>query len=485
MTEFDGFTAMPESQNEKPVRIAVVGSGYVGLVAAACFAELGHQVICVDNDHERVALLQQGHVPIHEDLLPELLARYNGSRLTFTTELAAAVADSEVIFIAVGTPSTDNGDADLSYVESVAAEVSRTMTSYKVIVEKSTVPVYTSAWIARIMARNQVSSADFDVVSNPEFLREGTAVVDFLHPDRIIVGTSSDRAFAIMDRIYKPLTSGDYYYQPTSISGMCSLASPALLIRTGAESAELIKHASNAFLAMKISFINCVANMCEAASADILEVAKGMGTDSRIGRSFLNAGLGYGGSCFPKDVKAFRAVGTQMGLDLELLEVVERINDNQQTRFLRKVRSALWTLRGKRLGVLGLAFKGGTDDVRESPAIRMVQSFLAEGCSVVAYDPAAMPNAIQLFASPDLTFAKEAEEVANQADALVILTDWKEFAQLDFESIKQRLKYPIVLDGRNMLDPKRMAALGFTYMSVGRPSYAAHMGESVVDKVVL
>jgi UDPglucose 6-dehydrogenase len=485
MSERKGFSAIPELQEEKRVRIAVVGSGYVGLVAAACFAELGHHVVCVDNDYGRVALLKQGHVPIHEDLLPELMKRHNGSRLTFTTELSTAVADSEVIFIAVGTPSTDNGDADLSYVESVAAEIAHTMTSYKVVVEKSTVPVYTSGWIARIMARNQVPAAHFDVVSNPEFLREGTAVGDFLHPERIIVGTRNDRAFAIMDRIYKPLTSGDYYTQQCSVPGLCNSSSPALLIRTGAESAELIKHASNAFLAMKISFINCVANMCEAANADITEVARGMGTDSRIGRSFLNAGLGYGGSCFPKDVKAFRAVGEQMGLDLELLESVERINENQQVRFLQKVRSALWTLRGKRLGVLGLAFKGGTDDVRESPAIRMVRSFLAEGCSVAAYDPAAMPNAIELFAGQALIFAKEAAEVADQADALVILTDWPEFAQLDFESIKSRLKYPIVLDGRNMLDPKRMAALGFTYMSVGRPAYAAQAGEIVIDKAVL
>jgi len=485
MSDLQGFSAIPESPVESPVRIAVVGSGYVGLVAAACFAELGHKVICVDNNQERVASLKEGHVPIHEDLLPELLKRHNGQGLTFSTELAHAVESSHVIFIAVGTPSTDNGDADLSYVESVTAEIARTMTSYKVIVEKSTVPVYTSGWIARIMARNQVPATHFDVVSNPEFLREGTAVGDFLHPDRIVVGTHSDRAFAIMDAIYKPLTSGEYYEQEASVPGSCNSSAPALLIRTGAESAELIKHASNAFLAMKISFINCVANMCEAANADISEVARGMGTDSRIGRSFLNAGLGYGGSCFPKDVKAFRAVGAQMGLDLELLKCVELINENQQSRFLQKVRSALWTLRGKKLGVLGLSFKGGTDDIRESPAVRMVQSFLAEGCSVVAFDPAAMPNAADLFTGQDVSFVEDAAEAANQADALVILTDWKEFALLDFADIKKRLKYPIVLDGRNLLDPKRMAALGFTYMSVGRPAYTAHPAvATVVDKAV-
>ncbi len=466
------------------VTIAVVGSGYVGLVAAACFAELGHQVVCVDNNQAHVAALQQGHVPIHEDLLPELLKKHNGTRLTFTTDLGSAVERSEAIFIAVGTPSTGSGDADLSYVESVAAEIARTMTSYKVIVEKSTVPVYTSDWIGRIMARNQVPVGHFDVVSNPEFLREGTAVSDFLHPDRIIVGTGSDRAFTVLDRIYKPLTSGEYYHQSTCVPGSCSTESPALLLRTGAESAELIKHASNAFLAMKISFINCVANMCEAAGADIVEVAAGMGADKRIGRSFLSAGLGYGGSCFPKDVKAFRAVGSQMGLDLGILEDVERINENQQVRFLQKVRSALWTLRGKRLGVLGLAFKGGTDDIRESPAIRMVQSFVAEGCSVVAYDPAAIKNCKAIFAGQDVTFAENEYEVADGADALILLTDWQEFAQLDYEEMKRRLKYPILLDGRNLLDPRQMASLGFTYLGVGRPAYAAETLAPATEKTV-
>ena len=480
----DSQDALANLTQDGIVHIAVVGSGYVGLVAAACFAELGHQVVCVDNNHQHVAALQQGQIPIHEDLLPELLKKHNGTRLTFTTDLGTAVQQAEAIFIAVGTPSTGSGDADLSYVESVAAEIARTMTSYKVIVEKSTVPVYTSDWIAKIMTRNQVPADRFDVVSNPEFLREGTAVSDFLHPDRIVVGTRSDRAFAILDRIYKPLTSGEYYQQDSCVPGSCTTKSPALLLRTGASSAELIKHASNAFLAMKISFINCVANMCEAAGADIVEVAAGMGTDKRIGRNFLSAGLGYGGSCFPKDVKAFRAVGSQMGLDLGILENVERINENQQARFLQKVRSALWTLRGKRLGVLGLAFKGGTDDIRESPAIRMIKSFVAEGCSIVAYDPAAIANSRPIFAGQDVKFADNEYDVADGADALIILTDWQEFTQLDYEEMKRRLKYPIVLDGRNLLDPKRMASLGITYLCVGRPAYAAEKSVAATSKAV-
>ncbi|HVJ07331.1 MAG TPA: UDP-glucose/GDP-mannose dehydrogenase family protein [Acidisarcina sp.] len=485
MSNVFDFSAASGAQAAEPVRIAVIGSGYVGLVAAACFAELGHLVVCVDNDEERVASLQQGHVPIHEDLLPELLARHSGKSLAFSSDLVSAVEESEAIFIAVGTPSTENGDADLSYVESVAAEIARTMTDYKVIVEKSTVPVYTSGWIARIMSRNQVPESQFDVVSNPEFLREGTAVGDFLHPDRIVIGTSSDRAFAIMERIYHPLTSGEYYNQDTSVPGDCSQASPALLLRTCPASAELIKHASNAFLAMKISFINCVANMCEAANADIGEVANGIGSDRRIGRNFLKAGLGYGGSCFPKDVKAFRAVGAEMGLDLGLLEHVERINNNQQKRFLHKVRSALWTLRKKKLGVLGLSFKGGTDDIRESPAIRMVQAFLVEGCSIVAYDPAAMENSRPLFVGQDVSFVEEAADVADQADALIILSDWQEFTQLDFADIKRRMKYPILLDGRNLLDPRQMASLGFTYLSVGRPTYEPQPAPNFINKAVI
>jgi UDPglucose 6-dehydrogenase len=460
----------PRDSSEHEVSIAVVGCGYVGLVAAVCFAEIGHTVICVDNDPEKIEALQRGEIPIHENDLEELLRRQGKVALTFTTSLGDAVRASEAIFIAVGTPPLENGDADLSYVESVASEIARAVNSYKVIVEKSTVPVYTSDWVGRVLRRNGVQRDQVDVVSNPEFLREGTAVMDFLHPDRIVVGTASERAYRVLSRIYRPLTDGSYYRKAGSIAGPCHDGQPAPILRTSAKSAELIKHASNAFLAMKISFINSVANLCEAVDADIQEVAQGMGMDRRIGSRFLTAGLGYGGSCFPKDIKAFRAIAEQMGLEFTLLKEVERINDQQQTNFLRKVRASLWNLRGKKLAVLGLAFKGGTDDIRESPAINLVNSFLAEGCSVTAYDPAAMEKARKVLPMANLRMVNDPYETMNGADALVVLTEWPEFAQLDLEEVKRRLAHPTVFDGRNLFDCKEMAKRGFVYISVGRPA---------------
>jgi UDPglucose 6-dehydrogenase len=372
------------------VNIAVVGSGYVGLVAAAGFAEIGHQVICVDNDQEKVASLSRGEVPIHEKYLPELLRRHRNHSVRFTTDLAEATRNSEALFIAVGTPQSDTGDADLSYVEAVAAGIARSLDRYTVLVEKSTVPVYTNEWIRKTIERHGVPPSRFDVVSNPEFLREGTAVSDFLHPSRIVVGASSSRAAALLARIYEPLTSASYYRQAGAIPGSRSAASPAPLLMTSPRSAEIIKHASNAFLAMKISFINSVANLCEAAEADIQDVARGIGMDPRIGDRFLHPGLGYGGSCFPKDVAAFRQVASHLGVDFGLLDEVERVNERQKQRFFSKVREALWNLRGKQIGVLGLAFKCDTDDIRESPAVAIVRKLLDEGCSVAAYDPAAM-----------------------------------------------------------------------------------------------
>jgi UDPglucose 6-dehydrogenase len=353
-----------------------------------------------------------------------------------------------------------------------------------VIVEKSTVPVYTNEWIRRAIERNGVARELFDVVSNPEFLREGTAVADFLHPDRIVVGADSERAAAVLNSIYAPLTSGEYYERPGHIAGACTEAPPPLL-NTSTKSAEIIKHASNAFLAVKISFINAVSNLCEATDANVEQVAKGIGLDSRIGPRFLRPGIGYGGSCFPKDVAAFRSVAEQLGIDFNLLSEVEKINASQKKRFLSKVRSALWTLRGKRLAVLGLAFKGETDDIRESPAIDLVEMLMAEGCSIAAYDPAAMVRTEQeLPAGPQLRYATDVFDAANDADALLILTDWAEFARIDLHKLNTTLRYPIVIDGRNLYDPAVMLQHGFTYLSVGRPTVTAHRDLSSPEQIL-
>jgi UDPglucose 6-dehydrogenase len=462
-----------------PVSICVIGSGYVGLVAAACFADMGHQVVCVDNDESRVKQLCEGGVPIFEEHLPELLAKHRGGRVVFTTHLGEAVERSEAVFIAVGTPQGDGGAADLSYVEAVVAEISRAIKSYKVIVEKSTVPVYTNDWIRRVLHRHGVEAGRFDVVSNPEFLREGTAVVDFLHPDRIVVGAANDRSAEILRRIYEPLTAGDYYAQPGAVPGTCSTARPARLLVTSTQSAEIIKHASNAFLAMKISFINAVANLAEAVDADIEDIAAGIGLDSRIGPKFLRAGLGYGGSCFPKDVAAFHWVAQERGVNLQILEEVRKINDTQREVFFNKVRSALWTLRGKRLAALGLAFKGDTDDIRESPAIEIIKQLLQAGAIVTAFDPAAMERAKEvLLPGANMKYAGDPYQAAQDADALLILTDWKEFAAIDLARLNRALHFPIVIDGRNLYKPHEMQSHGFTYVSVGRQaSYHSQEGK--------
>jgi UDPglucose 6-dehydrogenase len=455
------------------VSIAVVGSGYVGLVAAACFAEIGHSVVCVDNDERKVQTLQEGGIPIFEDYLPELLNRHRNSSLEFTSNLRAATQAAEAIFIAVGTPQSSTGSADLSYVDAVASEIARSVDSYKVIVEKSTVPVYTNEWIRRVMERNGVPKDLFDVTSNPEFLREGTAVADFLHADRIVIGADTERASGLLKRLYLPLTSGEYYGAANAVPGPRGESDPPPLLLTSTKAAEIIKHASNAFLATKISFINVVANICEAAGADVEEVARGMGMDNRIGPRFLRAGAGYGGSCFPKDVAAFRHVAEMAGVDFGLLSEVEKINEEQKLRFFQKVRSALWTFRGKKIGVLGLAFKGGTDDIRESPALDIVARLLKEGCLVSAYDPAAAQRAKEeIPAGQQMRYVDDPYEAAQDADALLILNDWQEFAELDLERLHYTLRYPIVIDGRNLYDPAKMGAAGFTYLSVGRPGPA-------------
>ena len=463
----------------KEIQITVVGSGYVGLVAAVCFAELGHQVICVDNDEAKVAALRGGDTLIHEDHLPELLERYRNNLVRFDTDLHEAARHSDAIFIAVGTPQGDTGAADLSYVEAVVSEVARHITSYKVIVEKSTVPVYTNEWVSRVLHRHGVDPASFDVVSNPEFLREGTAVLDFLHPDRIVIGTNTDRAAAVLRRIYEPLTSGSYYDQPDALPGTCSASNPAPILVTSAQSAEIIKHAANAFLALKISFINAVANLAEAVDADIEDIAKGMGMDTRIGPRFLRAGLGYGGSCFPKDVAAFQWVAQQKGVNFKLLQEIRTINEAQRDIFFNKVLSALWTLRGKRLAALGLSFKGETDDIRDSPAIEVIKRLLDAGVIIKAYDPAAMERAKEVLRpSIKMQYAANLYEAAADADAVLILTDWREFGEIDLVRLHRVVRFPIVIDGRNLYKPQVMQDQGFTYVSVGRPSnYHAQQGK--------
>jgi UDPglucose 6-dehydrogenase len=460
-----------EKSMEDSVKVAVIGSGYVGLVASACFAELGHDVICVDNDVAKVRLLNSGGVPIFEDHLPALLQKHLNSRLGFTGDLKAAVEQSGAIFIAVGTPQGSSGSADLSYIEAVVSDIARYVNRYKVLIEKSTVPVYTNEWITRCMLRNRIPQDSFDVVSNPEFLREGTAVVDFLHPDRIVVGANNHRSERLLRQIYEPLTSGSYYAREGSLAGPLSTERPATILVTSAQSAELIKHASNAFLAMKISFINAVANLAESVNGDIEEIAAGMGLDSRIGSKFLRAGLGYGGSCFPKDVAAFSWVAQQQGIDFEILEEVRKVNARQQDVFFNKVRSALWTLRGKRVAALGLSFKGGTDDIRESPAIDIVKRLIDGGCSISAYDPVAMDRTkAALPPSRNLRYTACPYSAAEGADALLILTDWAEFAQLDLPRLKETMRFPIVIDGRNLYKPGYMFEHGFTYLSIGRPA---------------
>src|SRR6185312_5004069 len=448
------------------MQVAVVGCGYVGLVAAACFAELGHKVISVDNDESKIAALKSGDPLIHEDYLPELIRRHQGKRLEFSSDLAGAVREAQIVVIAVGTPADATGEADLSFVETATREIARAVNGHKVIVEKSTVPVHTNAWIHRAMVFNGCSPSDFDVVSNPEFLREGTAVTDFLFPDRIIVGCRSERAARIMKDLYNPLLDGSYAQQEDAVPAPDDAGKP-LYIETSPETSELIKHASNAFLAMKISFINAVSTIAENAGADIEDVRTGLGSDKRIGMGFLRAGIGYGGSCFPKDISAFRAIAQSCGCDFTLLDEVQRINEEQLKRFVSKVRKTLWTTKGKRLAVLGLAFKSGTDDIRESPAINVIQELLQRDCQIVAYDPAAMERTRAVLGD-SISYAPDAYSAMQDADALLILTEWKEFAALDLAMVKKLLKYPIVLDGRNLYRPKEMAAAGLNYYSIGR-----------------
>ena len=429
------------------MKICIIGTGYVGLVTGTCFAEIGHDVTCVDNDPSKVKILQSGGMPIYEPGLADLVKKNVGAgRLRFTASTSEGVSHGDVIFIAVPTPPHSDGSVDLSFIEKVAREIAGAMTSYKVVVDKSTVPVRTGDKVSETIKRYCKAKVEFDVVSNPEFLREGFAIEDFLKPDRVVIGVRSDRATAAMREIYAPIK--------------------APLIVTDINSAELIKHAANSFLALKISYINAVSILCEASGANVSEVANGMGMDARIGRRFLDAGLGYGGSCFPKDLSAFVKISEQLGYDFRLLKEVQLINAGQMDRFVKKIIETLWVAKEKTIGVLGLAFKQNTDDIRQSPAIELCQRLIAEGASLRVYDPQAMSKARGVL--KDVVFVDDMNDVAVGCDALVIATEWPEFKKLDLLKVKRELTHPILFDGRNLFDPAEMESLGFVYKSIGR-----------------
>ena len=429
------------------MKLTIIGTGYVGLVTGACFAEVGHQVVCVDNNAGKVKVLQAGGVPIYEPGLEELVKKnVAAGRLAFTTSTAEGVEKSDIVFIAVPTPPLPDGSVDMSFLEKVARDIAGAMTSYKIIVDKSTVPVKTGDKVAEAIKRYCKARVDFDVVSNPEFLREGFAVEDLMRPDRIVIGVRSQRPVPALKETYAPFN--------------------APIIVTDINSAELIKHASNSFLALKISYINAISVLCETTGANVQEVANGMGMDERIGRRFLQASLGFGGSCFPKDLSAFIKIAEQVGYDFRLLKEVQHINAMQMDRFMKKILDTLWVLKDKTIGVLGLAFKQNTDDIRTSPAIELCQRLRKEGAILRVHDPKAMEKAKAVL--KDATFVENMNAVADGCDALVIATEWDEFKKLDLERARKALTHPIMFDGRNLFDPAEMERLGFIYKSIGR-----------------
>jgi UDPglucose 6-dehydrogenase len=429
--------------------IAIVGSGYVGLVTGTCFADVGHNVICVDNDPRKIEALRAGKVPIYEPGLEELIHRNVAAhRLRFTGSIKEGVEHSQIIFIAVPTPPQTDGSVDLSFIEKVAREIAGVLTDYRVIVDKSTVPVKTGEKVAQSIKRYNRHGAKFDVVSNPEFLREGCAVSDLMNPDRIVIGAQSEHAIDLMKKVYEPFM--------------------APILVTDVNSAELIKHAANSFLALKISYINAVSAICEASGADIEKVADGIGMDRRIGRNFLNAGIGYGGSCFPKDIAAFITISEQLGVPFTLLKEVQRINAAQKDRFLKVIRETLWVLREKKISVWGLTFKPDTDDIRSSVAIDLVADMLREGARVSVYDPKGMERACEVETIKSARFCETALDAVEGAEALVIATEWNEFRNVDLAVVKEKMTTPIIFDGRNLFDPATMANVGFRYHSIGR-----------------
>lgn len=428
-------------------KIAVIGTGYVGLVTAACLADLGNQVICVDNDYKKLENLKKNIVPIFEPGLSELLQKNKlAKRIIFSHNIKEAAAKSEIIFICVGTPANADGGADLSAVEKVACEIAQVIKSYKVIVGKSTVPALTGERIKQAISLKTKDKIDFDVVSNPEFLREGQAIADTMHPDRIVIGVESRRAEEIMTKLYKPLKSP--------------------IVVTNIQTAEIIKHACNSFLSTKISFINAIAHICEKLGADVEKVAQAMGLDKRIAKDFLNAGLGFGGYCFPKDLDAFIHLAEKHGYNFELLKSVRKINNEQKGFFLKKINEVLWVVKNKNIGVLGLSFKPNTDDIRNSIAVNIIKTLKDAGAKIKAYDPQSMEKAkIEL---KGVKFCKNAYEVAKKSDCLVIMTEWEEFKKIDLAKIKKLMAQPVIIDGRNIFEPVLMKKLGFVYKCIGR-----------------
>ncbi len=430
------------------MKIAIIGTGYVGLVTAACFADLGNRVYCVDSDRKKITALKKGNIIIYEPGLEEMVKRnMKEGRISFSTSIKDSVRKSDIIFICVGTPSKDNGEADLLALEDVSQEIAKNINSYKLIVEKSTVPVETGEWVKKTINGFKNRRVKFDVASNPEFLREGTAIEDFMHPDRIVIGVESAKAKKILLDLYKPLNTP--------------------IVVTNIKSAEIIKHASNSFLATKISFINAISTICEKAGADIEEVAKGIGLDKRISREFLKAGAGFGGSCFPKDLSAFIHIAEKMGYNFNLLHEVKRINEEQKNIIIDKISKLIWNIPGKTIGILGLSFKPDTDDIRNAPALDIVNRLIIQGAGIRAYDPKAMEKSKKVL-KKNITFCKDAYDAAKESDCLVILTEWNEFKELDFKRLKKLLKQPVIIDGRNIYDPKMMKKLGFVYTGVGR-----------------
>jgi len=429
------------------MKISIIGSGYVGLVTGACFAELGNTVICADNDAKKITNLKKGISPIFEPGLDELITHnVKAKRLTFTSKIKDAVKNSEIIFIAVGTPSQETGEADLTGIENVARNIAINMPGYRLIVEKSTVPVETGEWVKHTISTYVRPKIKFDVASNPEFLREGSAISDFLRPDRIVIGVESKQARDLLVALYKPLN--------------------APIVVTNIKSAELIKHASNAFLATKISFINAISQICDKVGADVMEVAQGMGLDKRVGRSFLDAGIGYGGSCFPKDLDAFIHISDKIGYDFCLLKEVRNINEGQKKFILKKIKEVLWIIKDKTIGVWGLSFKPNTDDIRNAPAIDLIKALQSEGAKIKVYDPQAMEKAKKVLSG--VTFCKDPYEASKGSDCLLLVTEWDEFKEIDLLKVKKLLKRPLLIDGRNMYEPEKLEKAGFTYVGIGR-----------------